>query len=88
MKTLVILAIFLAIGVTAYLVVEFKIKKWKCNERGCERVFGGDFSSREQCQQQCKTKQPYHSDHKRRLEEKRRGKKVTFASNLAEYAPQ
>ena len=91
MKGLVILAIFLAIGVTAYLIVEFKLKKWKCSEKGCEKVMGGDFASLEKCKQQCAVKQSYKSTHQRKLEEGRRGrqqKKVNWNPDLVEYSPE
>jgi hypothetical protein len=95
-KALIILAVCIAIGVTVYLVIEFKVKKWKCTEGKCEKVIGGDYSSLEKCKNQCKVKQKYHVDHsqRRRLISDRRaraygsGKKVTFSPDLVEYAPE
>jgi hypothetical protein len=95
-KTFITLAILLAIGITIYLIIEYGVKKWKCNEGHCEKVIGGDFSSLEKCRNSCAMKQSYKDDEERRKLKKRReriekphrpfpkDKHVTFSPN-AEY---
>lgn len=55
-KVIIGLAIFICIAIATYLIVEFKVKKWKCTEGKCERVIGGDFSSLDKCKNMCKIK--------------------------------
>jgi len=93
MNKLIILVILIAIGVAIYLIIEFKVKKWKCTEGKCEKVIGGDFSSLEKCKELCKIKQEYTSrkKHDQRLirkarrDERKERKKVRWASNLVQF---
>ena len=93
-KFLIALAILVVLGVITYLVIEFKVKKWKCKEGKCEKVIGGDYSSLEKCKQQCKVSQKYADDRTRRLLQGRRGRakgrtsqrRVSFSPDLVEYA--
>lgn len=81
MNKLIILSILISIGIAIYLIIEFKVKKWKCTEGTCEKVIGGDFASLEKCRKMCKIRQDYNSrahNHK---------KKVKWATDLIQYEP-
>lgn len=86
-----LLIIIICLGIGAYLLVEFKLKKWKCREGKCEKVFGGDYSTKEECANKCSMKQDYKSDKDRRLIESRRErvkrpkKSVSWKDKLTEY---
>ena len=92
-KSLIILAILVVLGVSTYLIIEFKVKKWKCTEGKCEKVIGGDYASLDKCRNGCKVKkQEYHTDknqHRRLLADRRAratGKKnVSWAPRLVDY---
>lgn len=87
MKILFIISILIALTVITYLVIEFKVKKWKCTEGKCEKVIGGDFSSLEKCRKMCQVKQNYYTDSKRRLLKNRRerAKSVHWDPQLVNY---
>lgn len=91
-----IIGITVILGIGAYLLIEFKFKKWRCREGKCEKVLGGDFSSLDKCKESCKAKQTYDNDHNRRIKQQRRlrayeekkKKKVTWSPNLVDFAPE
>ena len=47
------LSLCLIIGISTLFLVEYKFKRWRCNEGQCEKVIGGDFSSLLECQNTC-----------------------------------
>ena len=69
---LFILAIILIVGIIAFVIYQNK-KKWKCTEKSCERVIGGDYDTREKCLQKCS--------------EKKVVKQVTFSEPLVKPNP-
>ena len=53
----IIISIFvflLLLGIIVALLIEFVFKKYKCKEGSCERVIGGDFRKKEDCENKCK----------------------------------
>lgn len=48
-------SVILVLGVAVYLF--FFNRGWRCSEKGCEYVFGGDFHTEESCKDACE-----HSD--------------------------
>jgi hypothetical protein len=54
MILLYILIFLLLTGITFILLFEFVLKKWKCTEGSCEKVIGGDYSNKKDCEKSCK----------------------------------
>jgi len=51
-----ILAFFIVVLAVVYLIIEFQLKKWSCNEGNCEKVIGGDYDSKSDCINSCASK--------------------------------
>ncbi len=47
------IASLILISLIIYIIVVNFFQKWKCKEGGCEKVFGGDYSSKEECEDNC-----------------------------------
>lgn len=51
---LIILLVLLVLAVGTWLVIEYGLKRWSCTrEGGCERVIGGHFKTKQECEKQC-----------------------------------
>lgn len=47
------LSALLSIVVFGYIIFEYVLKKWKCVEGTCEKIIGGDYSHKSDCQKKC-----------------------------------
>ena len=51
---LIVLTTISVFSLILFMIVEYGLKKWKCTEGQCEKMLGGDYSSKEECENHCK----------------------------------
>jgi len=55
-NTVLLFCTILVIGVLIFtFIMEFGMKKWKCVDKKCIKVLGGDYSSKDKCEEVCQS---------------------------------